>query len=93
MLYSILCNLYGQYIKKSIDIVEISCNLRPDMQTTLSQSSRAAPPRWLEVVAEQVSKLRFGVVQITVHDERVVQIERTEKIRLAPGSAIGPEER
>jgi hypothetical protein len=63
------------------------------MQTTLSQSSRAEPTCWLDVVAEQVSKLRFGVVQITVHDTRVVQIERTEKIRLAPNSAIAPEER
>ena len=26
--------------------------------------------------------MRFGVVQILVHDSRVVQIERTEKLRL-----------
>jgi hypothetical protein len=26
--------------------------------------------------------MRFGVVQIVVHDSRVVQIERTEKLRL-----------
>jgi len=62
------------------------------MQTTLSQSSRAEPVRWMEVVAEQVSNLRFGVVQITVHDARVVQIERTEKIRLTPNSTLAPEE-
>jgi len=37
---------------------------------------------WREVVARQVSGLRFGVVQIVVHDSRVVQIERTEKVRL-----------
>lgn len=37
---------------------------------------------WLALVAEQVGQLRFGVVQITVHDARVVQIERTEKVRL-----------
>lgn len=37
---------------------------------------------WLVLVAEQVGQLRFGVVQITVHDARVVQIERTEKVRL-----------
>jgi len=63
------------------------------MQTTRSQSARAEPARWLEVVAEQVSRLRFGVVQITVHDAQVVQIERTERIRLAPNSAIAPAER
>ena len=60
------------------------------MQTTLSESSRAEPARWLEVVAEQVSKLRFGVVQIMVHDGRVVQVERTEKFRLTPNSAVTP---
>jgi hypothetical protein len=28
--------------------------------------------------------LRYGAVEITVHDGRVVQIERTEKLRLTP---------
>jgi len=37
---------------------------------------------WLKLVAEHVASLRFGVVQIVVHDSRVVQIERTEKVRL-----------
>lgn len=37
---------------------------------------------WFEVVAKQVGNLRFGVVQIVVHDSRVVQIERTEKVRM-----------
>lgn len=43
---------------------------------------------WLQLVEEQVSELRFGVVQITVHEGRVVQIERTEKVRLAPSSRL-----
>jgi hypothetical protein len=37
---------------------------------------------WLSVVQQQVDSLAFGVVQIVVHDGRVVQIERTEKVRL-----------
>ena len=37
---------------------------------------------WLEMVRRQVGSLDFGVVQIVVHAARVVQIERTEKIRL-----------
>ena len=37
---------------------------------------------WLNVVREQVTSLRYGIVQIVVHDSRVVQIERTEKVRL-----------
>jgi hypothetical protein len=37
---------------------------------------------WLAIVATQVESLRFGVVQIVVHENRVVQIEKTEKVRL-----------
>ncbi len=36
---------------------------------------------WIEVVQRQVSSLRFGVVQITVHDSRITQIEKTERVR------------
>ena len=36
---------------------------------------------WIEAVSKQVSSLRFGLVQIVVHNGRVVQIEKTEKIR------------
>jgi hypothetical protein len=41
-----------------------------------------ASPEWLGIVAKQVESLRFGVVQIVVHENRVVQIEKTEKVRL-----------
>ncbi|MFO1488223.1 MAG: YezD family protein [Verrucomicrobiota bacterium] len=37
---------------------------------------------WLNLVREQVSSLRFGVVEIVVHESRVVQIEKTERLRL-----------
>ena len=37
--------------------------------------------RWVEAVRGQVESLRYGVVQIVVHDSGVVQIEKTEKIR------------
>jgi hypothetical protein len=36
---------------------------------------------WVDVVQQQVTSLRFGVVQITVHDGRVVQVETTERVR------------
>lgn len=39
-------------------------------------------PDWIALVREKVEGLRFGVVQLTVHDGRVTQIERTEKTRL-----------
>ena len=37
---------------------------------------------WLEIVRRQVGSLRFGVVQIIVHDSQVTQIEKTERVRL-----------
>ncbi len=39
-------------------------------------------PEWLEIVRRQVASLRFGVVQIVVHDSQVTQIEKTERVRL-----------
>lgn len=46
-------------------------------------------PQWLSLVREKVETLRYGVVQIVVHDSRVTQIERTERTRLE--SAEGTE--
>ena len=39
-------------------------------------------PDWVSIVHEKVEGLRYGVVQIVVHDNKVTQIERTEKTRL-----------
>ena len=39
-------------------------------------------PEWLELVREKVETLRYGIVQIVVHDSRVTQIERTEKTKI-----------
>ena len=41
-----------------------------------------ADANWLEIVRQQVGSLRFGVVEIIVHDSRVTQIEKTERLRL-----------
>lgn len=48
---------------------------------TSSEPQRIDADRWLEVVRQHVDSLRFGVVQIVVHDSRVTQIERTERVR------------
>jgi hypothetical protein len=37
---------------------------------------------WLRLVQEQVKSLSYGVVQVIVHDARVVQIETAERLRL-----------
>jgi hypothetical protein len=61
----------------------------------MSDALNKVPPsgrddgKWLDLVAQQVRSLRFGVVEIIVHDSRVIQIEKTEKLRLdkPPGEA------
>jgi len=59
-----------------------------------SNAADGASLNWLELVQRQVGSLRFGVVQIVVHESRVVQIERTEKVRLqnAADQRISPQE-
>lgn len=37
----------------------------------------------LEAVAEAVSRLRYGAIELTVHDGRVVQLEVTERQRFS----------
>lgn len=36
---------------------------------------------WLDVVNHQVEALRFGSVEITIHEGRVVQVETSTKVR------------
>lgn len=62
-------------------------NLSPAMpaETTHPAASRSEP-EWIALVRAQVENLRYGLVQLIVHDGRVTQIERTEKTRLTSGS-------
>ena len=46
-------------------------------------------PDWLSIVREKVETLRYGVVQIVIHDSKVTQIERTERTRIT-NPEIGP---
>jgi hypothetical protein len=46
-------------------------------------SGNAKPhSNWLELVEESVRDLRFGVVQITIHEGKVVHIDKTERTKL-----------
>ena len=49
-----------------------------------TQRTKNGDVQWLALVRQQVESLRYGVVQIVVHDARVTRIERTEKLRLEP---------
>jgi len=42
---------------------------------------------WLDIVRQKVDAMRFGSVQIVVHEGRVTQVESTEKTRL-PDAAV-----
>jgi hypothetical protein len=52
------------------------------MNTALDSEPTSAD--WIDVVIQKVSSLRFGSVQITVHDGKVTQIESIEKTRFVP---------
>lgn len=53
-----------------------------------TEKGKIGTESWLDVVRRQVGSLNFGVVQIVVHGARVVQIERTEKIRFENPIAV-----
>jgi len=44
---------------------------------------------WLTRIKEAVEGLRYGTVQIVVHDGRIVQIDRTERYRYESSSGAG----
>jgi|GEM_PF-872607 hypothetical protein len=49
---------------------------------TKPASSADERPDWLDIVRRQVGSLRYGVVQVVVHDSQVTQIDETERVRL-----------
>ena len=53
-------------------------------QPTLEHPKHSPVNTWLRVVKEHVEAISFGSVEITVHDSKVVQVQRTEKLRLDP---------
>lgn len=59
------------------------------MTATANQEPTAET--WLDIVRQKVEAMRFGSVQIVVHEGRVTQVESTEKTRLpdVPPAAQG----
>jgi hypothetical protein len=56
-------------------------NTHPNNPPDLSQN-------WLEVVRRHVESLRFGTVEIIVHDSRVTQVDKTERLRFGRDGAV-----
>ena len=58
------------------------------MQTITSSSKRGVvsddstvPPEWCNLVKKYVDSMTFGQVVIHVHEGRVAQVEKTERVR------------
>lgn len=73
------------------DSISVRRSSAPRLQASeerLPEDTAVAP--WLSLVAEKVKSMHYGVVQIVIHDSKVVQIERTERTRFdAPQSVNG----
>ncbi len=63
-----------------------------DSSTPIPSARILATPDWLNLVREKVESLRFGVVQLVVHDGKVTQIERTEKTRIVTMRGSQPQD-
>ena len=37
---------------------------------------------WEQIISQRIGRLKFGAIQLVVHDGRVTQVETTEKTRL-----------
>ena len=48
------------------------------------------PPEVLEQIRDTIGSMRYGIVQLKVHDARVVQIEKVETVRIAPSAHLPP---
>ncbi|PWV92444.1 uncharacterized protein DUF2292 [Paenibacillus cellulosilyticus] len=45
---------------------------------------------WQERISDQLKGMEYGSVLITVHDGRIVQIDRTERKRFDPSAGVAP---
>jgi len=53
-------------------------------------TSREGLPGWLLLVRQNVESLKYGTVQITVHDSQVTEVVKAEKTRLVRQKASEP---
>ncbi|MFY9269866.1 MAG: YezD family protein [Candidatus Manganitrophaceae bacterium] len=55
----------------------------------MNQSAPQPPNHADREILRAIREVRYGTVEITIHDSKVVQIARTEKLRLEPGAGKG----
>ena len=51
---------------------------------TGSDNPLPMPPLLLRELRQALRTIRYGAVELVIHDGRVVQLERREKVRLEP---------
>jgi hypothetical protein len=49
---------------------------------SIDSVSKAMPQLVIEHIVQALKGIRYGAVQIVIHDGQIVQIERKEKVRL-----------
>lgn len=59
-----------------------------DINKTDNAQNEAAEQPWLAAVKDEVEGLRFGTVQVIVHEGEVVQIERISRRRIGPSQSL-----
>ena len=55
----------------------------PAKAETINNALDVLPEEILSTLARLVRELRFGSIEIVVHDGRITQIERREKVRIS----------
>ncbi len=50
-------------------------------KTILSNTSEVTEP-WVEIVRQKLASMRFGSIQLVVHEGRVTQVESLERTRI-----------
>jgi hypothetical protein len=55
-----------------------------DMRHSIDGVPQNAPlPEQLQAIADALGQIRYGVIQLTVHDGRLMQLDITERRRFA----------
>jgi hypothetical protein len=52
------------------------------MSAAASHSLSESPEPWIEIVRQKLASMRFGSIQLVVHEGRVTQVESLEKTRI-----------
>ena len=54
----------------------------PNKTPGANANADAGTGPWIEIVRKHVDSMRHGAVEIVIHDGRVVEIKRSERVRL-----------